>query len=175
MTTDEKFGTKMIYKISERNALGLRSRLIADTRGMVAITFLSLGYEPKGDSVQKIRNGVIIADRSGKALSFGLDLAQKRGITFVEPTEDVYEGQVVGLRPLEGDLEMNVCKGKQLTNMRSSGNDDAITLAPATKYSIEEALDFIESDELIDVTTKNVRLRKKYLTKVDRVRNARKN
>ena len=102
-------------------------------------------------------------------------MAQNRGITFVEPTEDVYEGQVVGLRPLEGDLEMNVCKGKQLTNMRSSGNDDAITLAPATKYSIEEALDFIESDELIDVTPKNVRLRKKYLTKVDRVRNARKN
>jgi len=81
---------------------------------------------------------------------------------------------MVGLRPVEGDLEMNICKGKQLTNMRSSGNDDAITLAPAVKYSIEEALDFIENDELIDITPKNVRLRKKYLTKTDRVRNARK-
>jgi len=174
MTTDEKYGTKMIYKISERNALGLRSRLIADTRGMVSLTFLSLGYEPKGDGVQKVRNGVIITDRSGKALAFGLNIAQKRGITFIAPTEDVYEGQIVGLRPVEGDLEMNICKGKQLTNMRSSGNDDAITLAPAVKYSIEEALDFIENDELIDITPKNVRLRKKYLTKTDRVRNARK-
>ena len=101
-------------------------------------------------------------------------MAQKRGITFVLPTEPVYEGQVVGLRPLEGDLEVNVCKGKQLTNMRSSGNDDAIMLAPALKYSIEEAIDFINNDELIDVTPKNVRLRKKYLSKVDRVRFERK-
>lgn len=175
MTTDEKFGTKMIYKISERNALGLRSRLITDTRGMVAITFLSLGYEPKGDGVLKVRNGVIIADKSGKALAFGLDIAQKRGTIFISPTEDVYEGQIVGLRPVEGDLEMNICKGKQLTNMRSSGNDDAITLAPATKYSIEEALDFIENDELIDITPKNVRLRKRFLTRNDRVKNARNN
>ncbi|HOZ80669.1 MAG TPA: translational GTPase TypA, partial [Candidatus Woesebacteria bacterium] len=89
---------------------------------------------------------------------------------FVEPTEPVYEGQVVGFRPVEDDLEINVCKGKQLTNMRSSGNDDAIILAPAVKYSIEEALDFIEDDELIDVTPVTIRLRKKYLSKVDRVR-----
>jgi len=116
MVSDEKMGTKATYRISERNALGLRSKLMTDTRGSVAITFLSLGYEAKGDDLKRERNGVLIADKSGKALSFGLDIAQKRGITFVEPTEDVYEGQVVGLRPLEGDLEMNVCKGKQLTN-----------------------------------------------------------
>jgi GTP-binding protein len=100
--------------------------------------------------------------------------AQKRGITFVGPTEPVYEGQVVGLRPVQGDLEINICKGKQLTNMRSSGNDDAIILAPPVKYSIEESLDFIEDDELIDVTPLSVRLRKKYLLKVDRVRAERK-
>jgi len=174
MVSDEKMGTKATYRISERNALGLRSKLMTDTRGTVAITFLSLGYEPKGDDLKRERNGVLIADKSGKALSFGLDIAQKRGITFVEPTEGVYEGQVVGLRPVIGDLEINVCKGKQLTNMRSSGNDDAIILAPAVKYSIEEALDFIESDELIDVTTKAVRLRKKFLTRVDRTRAGRK-
>jgi GTP-binding protein len=174
MTTDDRAQVKMIYKISEKNALGLRTKLMMETKGQVAITFLSLGYEPKGDQVQKMRNGVLIADKSGKALSFGLDIAQKRGITFIEPTEDVYEGQVVGLRPVEGDLEINICKGKQLTNMRSSGNDDAITLAPAVKYSIEGALDFIESDELIDVTPKNIRIRKKYLTRVDRTRASRK-
>jgi len=173
MTKDEKDGIKMIYKISERNALGLRSNLMTETRGQVSLSFLFLGYELKNEDNLKNRNGVMIASESGKALSFGLDLAQKRGITFVEPTEPVYEGQIVGLRPVIGDLEINVCKGKQLTNMRSAGNDDAIILAPAVKYSIEEALDFIEADELIDITPKAVRLRKRHLTKVDRVRTQR--
>ena len=173
MTKDEKDGIKMIYKISERNALGLRSNLMTETRGQASLSFLFLGYELKNEDNLKNRNGVMIASESGKALSFGLDLAQKRGITFVEPTEPVYEGQIVGLRPVIGDLEINVCKGKQLTNMRSAGNDDAIILAPAVKYSIEEALDFIEADELIDITPKAVRLRKRHLTKVDRVRTQR--
>ncbi len=171
----EKNGVKMIYKISERNALGLRSSLMTETRGQVSLNFLFLGYEPKKNESTKDRNGVLIAYESGKALSFGLDLAQKRGITFIEPTEAVYEGQIVGYRPVVGDLELNICKGKQLTNMRSSGNDDAIILAPPVKYSIEESLDFIESDELIDITPKTVRLRKKFLSKVDRVRAERKN
>ncbi|MFA6007145.1 MAG: GTP-binding protein [Candidatus Shapirobacteria bacterium] len=170
MTSDDKSGIKMMYKISERNALGLRSSLMSETRGQVSISFLSLGYEAKEEENYKTRNGVMIASESGKALSFGIDLAQKRGITFVEPTDPIYEGQIVGFRPVTGDLEINICKGKQLTNMRSSGNDDAIVLAPAIKYSIEEALDFIENDELIDITPKSIRLRKKFLSKVDRVR-----
>jgi GTP-binding protein len=170
MTSDDKSGIKMMYKISERNALGLRSSLMSETRGQVSISFLSLGYEAKEEENYKTRNGVMIASESGKALSFGIDLAQKRGITFVEPTDPIYEGQIVGFRPVSGDLEINICKGKQLTNMRSSGNDDAIILAPAIKYSIEEALDFIENDELIDITPKSIRLRKKFLSKVDRVR-----
>lgn len=170
MQTDEKGSIKMIYKISERNALGLRSKLMTETRGQISLSFLFLDYEEKGSEINKERNGVLIAFETGKALSYGLDLAQKRGITFVEPTEGVYEGQIVGLRPLIGDLEINVCKGKQLTNMRAAGNDDSIILAPAVKYSLEESLDFINSDELIDVTPKKIRLRKKLLSKVDRVR-----
>jgi len=173
MTTDDKSGIKIIYKISERNALGLRSSLMTETKGQVSISYLFLGYELKEAENYKTRNGVMIASESGKALPFGIDLATKRGIVFVDPTEAVYEGEVVGFRPVTGDLEINICKGKQLTNMRSSGNDDAITLAPAIKYSIEEALDFIENDELIDITPKALRLRKKFLTKVDRVRAAR--
>ncbi len=173
MQTDENENVKLIYKISERNALGLRSTLMTQTRGMAQISSLFLDYEPKTDTDKQGRNGVLIADKSGKALSFGLDIAQKRGITFVSPNENVYEGQIVGFRPVEGDLEINVCKGKQLTNMRSAGNDDNIILTPATKYSLEECLDFIEKDELIDVTPKNIRLRKKLLTKVDRVRASR--
>ncbi len=174
MTTDDRSGVKMMYKISEKNALGLRSALMTETKGQVSISFLTLGYEPKQEETPRIRNGVLIASESGKALSFGLDLAQKRGITFIAPTEGVYEGQVVGFRPVQGDLEINICKGKQLTNMRSSGNDDAIALAPPVKYSIEESLDFIEADELIDITPKTIRLRKKWLSKVDRVRAERK-
>jgi len=174
MTTDDKSGIKIMYKISERNALGLRSSLMTETKGQVSISFLFLGYELKEAENYKTRNGVMIASESGKALPFGIDLATKRGIVFVDPTEPVYEGEVVGFRPVTGDLEINICKGKQLTNMRSSGNDDAITLAPAIKYSIEEALDFIENDELIDITPKALRLRKKFLTKVDRVRAERK-
>jgi GTP-binding protein len=174
MMTDDKSGVKMVYKISEKNALGLRSALMMVTKGQVSVSFLSIGYEPKQEETPRVRNGVMIASEGGKALSFGLDLAQKRGSTFVGPTEPVYEGQIVGFRPVQGDLEINVCKGKQLTNMRSAGNDDAIILAPPVRYSIEESLDFIEDDELIDVTTKTVRLRKKYLLKVDRVRAERK-
>jgi len=175
MQTDEKVGTKLTYKISERNTLGLRNTLITETKGMVSINTLSLGYEPKQEENKKERNGVLIAYESGKALSFGLDLAQKRGIIFISPTEMVYEGQIVGLRPLIGDLEINICKGKQLTNMRSAGNDDGIVLAPATKYTIEESLDFINNDEFIDVTPKTIRLRKRILNKTDRLRASRKN
>ena len=174
MVKDDRTGIKTVYKISEKNALGLRSALMTETRGQVSLSYLSLGYEVKGDEIKRERNGVMIASESGKALSYGLDLAQKRGITFVGPTEGVYEGQIVGLRPVTGDLEINVCKGKQLTNMRSAGNDEAIILAPPVRYSIEESLDFIEDDELIDITPKMVRLRKKYLSKVDRVRQSRK-
>jgi GTP-binding protein len=174
MSTDDRAGVKMIYKISEKNALGLRSALMTETKGQVSVSFLSMGYELKQEETPRVRNGVLIASEGGKALSFGIDLAQKRGVTFIGPTEGVYEGQVVGFRPVQGDLEINICKGKQLTNMRSSGNDDAIALAPPVKYSIEESLDFIEADELIDITPKTVRLRKKYLTKVDRVRAERK-
>jgi GTP-binding protein len=170
MTTDDKVGVKMTYKISEKNGLGLRNCLISSTKGTVSINTLFLGYEPKQEETKKERNGVMIAFETGKALSFGLDLAQKRGVNFIGPNEQVYEGQVIGLRPVEGDLEINICKGKHLTNTRSAGNDDNIVLAPAVKYSIEESLDFINADELIDVTPKNIRLRKKILTKVGRVR-----
>jgi len=170
METDNNMNLKITYKISERNALGLRSILMTNTRGQVSMSYLFVGYEPKSEVAPMTRNGVMIASESGKSLSYGLDLAQKRGITFVGPTEPIYEGQIVGLRPVQGDLEINVCKGKQLTNMRSAGNDNAIMLAPPVRYSIEESLDFIEKDELIDVTSKYIRLRKKYLSKVDRVR-----
>jgi len=174
MSEDKQGGTKMIYKISEQNALGLRSSLMNQTKGQVLLSFVFLGFEPKQEKQKSDRNGVMIAFTSGKALPFGLNLAQKRGTTFVEPREEIYEGQIVGMRPVSGDLEINPCKGKQLTNMRAAGSDEAIILSPAVKYSLEESLDFIESDELIDVTPKAIRLRKRLLSKLDRARSKRK-
>ncbi len=171
----ENGNVKMIFKISERNALGLRSIMMTQTRGAISLSYLFLGFEPKVEEAGRLRSGVLVASEGGKALSYGLDLAKERGILFINPNDGVYEGQVVGLRPVEGDLEVNICKGKQLTNMRSAGNDDNISLPPAVKYSIEESLDFIESDELIDVTPKTVRLRKRLLNKTDREKAAKKN
>jgi len=167
----EKVGeVKMVYKISEENALGLRSVLMTKTKGQALISFIFLGFELRSEILESVRNGAMVASETGKALPYGLSLAQKRGVTFVEPREEVYEGQIVGLRPVGGDLEINVCKGKQLTNMRSVSSDEAVTLSPAIKYSLEEALDFIESDELLDITPKALRLRKKLLSKLERVR-----
>ncbi|MBU1129726.1 GTP-binding protein [Patescibacteria group bacterium] len=174
MITSNDGGVKIIYKISEQNSLGLRSMLMSQTRGSISLSFWFLGFEAKKDERNNKRNGVLIASESGKSLSYGLDSAQKRGILFIGPGEDVYGGQIVGLRQVETDLEVNICKGKQLTNMRAAGNDDAIMLIPATKHSIEECLDFIEEDELIDITPKSIRLRKKYLSKLDRLREKRK-
>lgn len=171
----ENGNVRMVYKISERNALGLRSVMMTQTRGSISLSYLFIAFEPKVETTAHSRNGVIIASETGKALSYGLDIAKDRGILFVNPNENIYEGQIVGERPLEGDLEMNVCKGKQLTNMRSAGNDDNISLPPALKYSIEESLDFIEADELVDVTPENIRLRKKLLNKGDREKASKKN
>ncbi len=174
MNPDGNGNLKMVYKISEQNSLGLRSILMGQTKGSVILNYWFTGHEPKdNNAINRKRNGVLIAWESGKALSYGLDLAQKRGILFVGPGEDIYEGQIVGSRPIEEDLEVNVCKGKQLTNFRSAHNDEGIILTPAVKYSIEECLDFIEDDELIDVTVSNIRLRKKYLSKLDRARSKR--
>ena len=173
MGTDGQGNVRMIYEISEENALGLRTTLMSETRGRVSLSFLFLGFRPRKEVAKIKRNGVMVATETGKALAYGLSMAQKRGVTFIEPGEEVYEGQVVGLRPTEGDLEINVCKGKQLTNMRASGSDEAVVLSPAVKYSLEESLDFIESDELLDVTPREIRLRKRLLGKLERVRQAR--
>ncbi len=174
MSEGKQGNTKLIYKISEQNALGLRSSLMSQTKGQALLSFTFLGFEPRQEKQQSGRNGVMVASESGKALPYGLNLAQKRGITFVDPREEIYEGQIVGMRPLAGDLVINPCRGKQLTNMRASGTDEAVTLSLSVKYSLEEALDFIENDEMIDVTPKAIRLRKKLLSKLERVRNKRK-
>ncbi len=162
--------TRLVYHISTQAFLGLRNILVADTKGTAIINSVLLGYKDTRGTLPRIRNGVLIASETGKAVAFGLEVAQGRGTVFIPPTTQVYEGMIIGLNSRREDIEINVCKGKELTNMRSKSADDAIILAPPLVMSLEQALDFIEDDELLEVTPESIRLRKKHLAKVDRVR-----
>lgn len=161
---------RMIYHISTRGFLGLRNVLVTETKGMAVINSVLLGYQEVGEIPPRSRNGVLIASETGKAVAFGLQTAQSRGTVFVSPTTEVYEGMIVGLNSRKEDIEINVCKGKELTNMRSKSADEAIVLAPPVIFTLEQALDFIEDDELLEVTPQSIRLRKKHLTKNDRAK-----
>lgn len=167
--TNEKGNTRMVFEISSRNLLGFRSEILTKTRGNGLFASRFLGYFPAGDVVEKSRNGVLIASESGMATSYALDAIQKRGDTFIPPGEAVYEGQIIGLNRKQEDLEMNIAKGKQLTNFRSAG-DMLIKIAPPVEMSLERCLDFINDDELLEVTPLNLRLRKKLLSKDARVK-----
>jgi GTP-binding protein len=170
MKSDGKGGTRIAYLISQRNMIGARNELLTRTRGTAIFNTIFAGYQEIGPVAERLRNGVLVAFETGKALSYSLESAQERGTTFVEPGEDVYEGMIVGLNSRESDIDMNITKGKHLTNTRSANKDSKTTLTPAYKMSLEQALDFLEEDELLEVTPVSLRLRKKMLTKVDRVR-----
>ena len=174
MEAEGNGNTRIAYTISQRNMIGVRNVILTQTRGTAVFNSIFAGYKPLGSVAEDTRNGVLVAFETGKALSYSLETAQERGITFIEPGEDVYEGMIVGLNSRESDIDMNVTKGKHLTNTRSANKDMKITLTPAVKMSLEQALDFIEEDELLEVTPKSLRLRKMFLSKLDRVRSARK-
>lgn len=161
---------RLVYHISTRAFLGLRNILVAETKGTAVINSILLGYREIAGGIARIRNGALIASETGKAVAFGLEVAQGRGIVFIPPTTPVYEGMIIGLNSRKEDIEINVCKGKELTNMRSKSADDAIILAPPLIFTLEQAIDFIEDDELLEVTPQSLRLRKKYLSKTDRSR-----
>ncbi len=162
--------SRMVYHISTRGFLGLRNVLVTETKGTAVINSVLLGYQEAGEVLPRSRNGVLTASETGKAVAFGLQTAQGRGIVFVAPTTEVYEGMIVGLNSRKEDIEINVCRGKELTNMRSKGADEAIMLTPPLVFTLEQALDFLEDDELLEVTPESIRLRKKYLTKNDRAK-----
>ena len=131
---------------------------------------LFLGYESWYGNISSTRNGMLVASEHGIAVTYGLNNAQGRGMTFIEPGTAVYEGMIVGMHSRGNDLSVNVCKEKKQTNIRSSTADIAVKLTPALKFSLEEALDMINDDELVEVTPKNIRLRKKLLTQDQRSR-----
>lgn len=155
--------TKLVYDMPTRALLGMRNILMTNTKGTLIMNTLVAGYQPVGAPLQQLRNGVLIAYETGTTTPYSLQTAEDRGIVFVAPAEKVYAGQIVGLNKRQEDMEMNVCKAKHLTNMRSSSSDGVVQLTPPTVYSLEECLDFIENDELLEVTPKNLRLRKREL------------
>ena len=168
--TTSKGLTKLIYKLPTRVILGLRNILMTSTKGTIIMNSLVMGYEPIGPALQQLRNGVIISFESGMTTPYALQMLEERGISFMSPAEKVYAGQIVGLNKRPDDIEMNICKAKHLTNMRSSSSDGVVQLSPATIYSLEECIDFIENDELLEVTPKSLRLRKRELDPIKRKR-----
>lgn len=168
MTTDHNNSIKLKYKISESNLLGVRSILLTKTRGTATMYTYFLGYFPKGGKIDSIRNGALIAVKSGVSLSYGLANAQERGDLFVGPGAQIYEGMIVGVSNRDIDIEVNICKAKKLTNNRSAGEGVSIALTPATILSLEQALDFINEDEFLEVTPTSLRIRKKILSTVKR-------
>jgi len=155
--------TKLIYKLPTRALLGLRNILITNTKGTIVMNSLVIGYQEEGASLQQLRSGVLIAYEAGVSTPYSLQNAESRGSVFIGPAEKVYAGQIIGQNTRSEDMEINVCKAKQLTNMRSSSSDGVVQLTPPIIFSLEQCLDFIENDELLEVTPKNLRLRKKEL------------
>src|SRR4051812_39281751 len=164
--------TKLIYELPTRALLGLRNILITNTKGTVIMNSLMIGYQPIGAPLQKMRNGVLIAWETGTTMAYSLETAEARGTIFVAPAEKVYAGQIIGLNRRADDMEINVCKAKHLTNMRSSSSDGTVQLTPPTVFSLEQCLDFLENDELLEVPPKSLRLRKRELDPTRRKRQA---
>ncbi len=174
MFADGKGNTKIEYKIPSKNTLGIRTALLTSTKGTAVINVMFDKYEELTPIISQTRNGVLIASEGGSALTYGLNNAQQRGITFIDAGTKVYEGMIIGENSRREDIEINVTKEKKQTNMRASTSDVNMgTLTPAVKMSLEQCIDFLEEDELLEVTPQNLRLRKKYLTRIDRVRQSR--
>jgi GTP-binding protein len=165
---------RMIFEIPTRGILGYRSEFIIDTRGEGILCTRVIGYGPYAGEINKQDMGSMISMASGKALGFSLFNLQERGNLFIDPGTEVYEGMVIGNTSKGGDMTVNPIKGKQLTNMRASGTDDAIQLVPIQKLTIERGLEIMAADEYLEITPESVRLRKKYLSEIERKRSLRK-
>ena len=163
---------RQTYVITTRAMIGLRNLLLTATKGTVIMNSLPHGYQQLGARIQSTRNGALIAFEAGTTTPYALENAESRGELFVGPAVEVYAGMIVGLNTRQEDLEINVCKAKHLTNMRSKSSDGTVQLTPFTDLSLEQCIDFLNEDELLEVTPKNLRLRKRYLDPTERKRAA---
>jgi len=170
MRNDGFDNVRLEFRVPTKGLIGFRSAFLTATRGEGTMNSAFLGYEAWREDIASTRSGVLVASEQGVAVTYGLNNAQGRGLTFVEPGTFVYEGMIVGLNSRPQDIAVNVCKEKKKTNVRSSTSDIAIKLTPPVLMSLEQAIDFINEDELVEVTPENIRLRKKLLTESQRLR-----
>jgi GTP-binding protein len=170
MVYDGQGNVRLEYDIPTRGLIGFRNAFLTLTQGNGAMSSMLTDYSPWLGPIGIARNGALIASEAGVAVTYGLNNAQQRGQTFIEPGTPVYEGMIVGLNARPDDLAVNVCKEKKATNIRSSTSDIAVRLSPIVDLSLEQSLDFINNDELVEVTPQNVRLRKRLLTQHERAR-----
>ncbi|MCS3457115.1 translational GTPase TypA [Aeromonas rivuli] len=174
MTPDGKGRVRLDFMIPSRGLIGFQTEFLTMTSGTGLLYHTFDHYGPhKGGSIGERQNGVLISNATGKALTFALFGLQDRGRLFIGHATEVYEGQVIGIHSRSNDLTVNCLKGKQLTNMRASGTDEAQVLTPPIRMTLEQALEFIDNDELVEITPKAVRIRKKLLTEMDRKRSGR--
>ncbi|MFS8617882.1 MAG: translational GTPase TypA, partial [Solitalea sp.] len=158
------------FEIPSRGIIGLRNAILTATAGEAIMAHRFKSYEPlRGEIAQRI-NGVLISMDKGTATAYRIDKLQERGRFFVSPGDEVYEGMIIGENSRDNDMVVNITEGKQLTNFRTTSKDDAAKIAPAVKFSLEEALEYIQNDEYVEVTPQNMRLRKIILKEVDRKR-----
>ena len=173
MNSMEGKGDRMICKftIPSRGIIGLRNQLLTATAGEAIMTHRFLEYQPLKGGIPERQNGSLVSMELGQAIPYSIDKLQDRGRFFVHPNEDIYEGQVIGENSRQDDMTVNITKTKKLSNVRSSGADDKARIIPAVKFSLEEALEYIQKDEYVEVTPHHLRLRKIHLKEVDRKRN----
>jgi GTP-binding protein len=172
MLSMEGKGERMIIKfnIPSRGIIGLRNQLLTATAGEAIMSHRFIGYEPFKGAIPGRNNGSLISMENGKAIPYSIDKLQDRGKFFVNPNDEIYEGQVIGENSRSDDMSVNVTKAKKQSNVRSSGNDEKARIIPPIIFSLEEALEYIQKDEYVEVTPKSIRLRKIYLTETDRKR-----
>ena len=170
MINENEGSVRLIFDIPARGLMGYRSELLTDTRGNGVMSHIFKDYEPYTGEIAERTRGSLIASESGEANSYGLFNTQERGRLFVRPGDPIYQGQIVGECSRNEDIVVNVCKRKHVTNMRASGSDEALRLTPPVDLSLEQCMEFIRDDELVEVTPKNIRMRKRLLTKDQRIK-----
>jgi GTP-binding protein len=156
---------RLEFSIPSRGLIGLRSQFMTQTNGLGLFNFLAAGYEPFKGEILRRTTGALVSDRAGESSSYALEDLQDRGVLFIGHGAQVYEGMIIGENAKENDLNVNCCRTKQLTNFRTVNKDDAIVLTPPRLMTIERGLEWIREDELMEVTPKNIRARKKVLAK----------
>jgi GTP-binding protein len=173
MLPDGQGRVRLDYRVPARGLIGFQSEFMTLTRGTGVMSHVFDEYAPMKAEIPARHNGVLISQENGEAVAYALWKLEDRGRMFVSPGDRLYEGMIIGIHSRDNDLVVNPIKGKQLTNVRASGTDEAVRLTPPVQLTLESAVEFIADDELVELTPKSIRLRKRYLTENERKRNAR--